>query len=77
MGFFKGVKTGFTRFGHHIANIVNFILLLIVYVIGVGLTSIVAKVVKKHFLDLGKEKKSTWVKNKLSTRDYDEYLRSF
>tara|TARA_Y100000310_G_scaffold324016_1_gene385279 strand:- start:2833 stop:3072 length:240 start_codon:yes stop_codon:yes gene_type:complete len=76
--FFTGFKTGFSKFGHHIASIVNFILLFFVYFIGVGLTSLVAKIFRKHFLDLGKKQvNSMWIKKKITKQPYDDYLRRF
>ena len=47
MSFVKGLKEGFHDFGNGITNIVNFILLSIVYFIGVALTSIIAKIIGK------------------------------
>ena len=47
--FVKGFKLGFKNFGHNVTKIVNFILLVPVYFIGVGLTSIIAKLSKKKF----------------------------
>ena len=37
--FFKGFLQGFRSFGHTITNIINFFLLLIVYIFGIGLVS--------------------------------------
>ena len=50
--FFKGFKKGMNNFGQNIALIINTILLTFVYLIGVGLTSIFAKIVGKHFLEM-------------------------
>lgn len=49
--FFKGFKD----FGHIITNTINFILLTIVYILGIGLTSILSKIFKKN-LQIIKEK---------------------
>ncbi len=76
--FFSGFKHGFRQFGIHISEVINFVILLIVYIFGVGFTSIAARLFKKRFIDTGKEKKdSYWVKNKLATRPYKDYLRRF
>jgi hypothetical protein len=59
-------------------SIVNFILLSLVYFIGVGLTSIIAKVLGKSFLDLGKKnKKSYWVTKEESKKKLEEYYKQF
>jgi len=50
--FFKGFKEGFSSVGHGIGDIVNFFLLLIAYIIGIGIPAVIAKLLKKRFLDL-------------------------
>lgn len=77
--FFIGFKQGFRNFTYLIANIVNFILLFFVYFVGIGLTSAIAKIRRKHFLDLkiDKSKKSYWLDEKVEKRSTDEYYRQF
>ncbi|MDP7115951.1 MAG: hypothetical protein QF632_07040 [Candidatus Woesearchaeota archaeon] len=76
--FWKGCKEGFANFGHDIANIVNFILLLFVYITAIAPTKLVAKLFGKQFLDLGQDNKaSNWVKNKITKQPYESYLRRF
>ena len=79
MSFFKGIKEGFHDFGNGITKIINFILLFLVYFIGVALTSIIAKLFKKHFLNLNKEtsKKSYWKDYNLKKEPIDNYYRQF
>jgi len=55
--FYRGFKRGMRIFGENIALIINTFLLTIVYLIGVGLTSILAKITGKHFLDTKLSKK--------------------
>ena len=76
---FIGMKEGQRAFGEDIAQIVNFILLTIVYFIGVGLTSLIANIVGKHFLELNidKNKKSYWEKLELRTSKKEDYYRQF
>lgn len=59
MSFFSEFKNGMKEFGLLLAIIVNTALLAIVYIVGVGLTSIIAKSFKKDFLPLEK-KKTYW-----------------
>lgn len=77
--FFRGFKEGTTLFGYTIAGIVNSLLLIVVYVLGVGITSIIAKICKKHFLTLklDKQAKTYWQDLNLKTRPREEYLRQF
>ena len=49
--FIEGVKEGQKYFGENIAIIVNSVLLSLVYIIGIGIVSITAKIFKKEFLD--------------------------
>ena len=66
MKFFKGFKDGFKEFGETITSIVNFFLLLIVYIIGVGITSLIAKATKQKLLELNFKdgRKTYWIKHK-------------
>ena len=75
--FFSDLYKGFKEFGQDIASVVNFFLLLIVYILGIGPVSIISKIFGKHFIDLRfKEKKSTWVKRE-QIESSDEYYRQF
>jgi hypothetical protein len=79
--FFNGFLAGFKRFSLGVAIIVNFILLFIVYLLGVGLTSLTAKIFRKHFLDIapkhrGKSIKSYW-KEKKDNPDNEQYNNQF
>lgn len=76
MKFFNDIWGGMKLFGETISAVVNFLLLTFVYFIGVGLTSIVAKLVGKHFL-ANKEKGTYWEKLNLTTKQIKEYYRQF
>ncbi|MBW2990837.1 hypothetical protein KY348_03965 [Candidatus Woesearchaeota archaeon] len=76
--FFKGFGKGLKEFGTGISTIVNSVLLLIVYIIGVGLTSVFAKLFGKHFLDLKKPKTKTyWKELNLKKEPIEKYYRQF
>lgn len=75
--FVRGFITGFRNFGHNVTNIVNFILLFLVYFIGVGSTSIVAKFSKKRFLELNQKGKTYWKERKLEKQPLEKYYRQF
>ena len=76
--FFMGFRKGMGYFGHGIALIINTILLSLVYFIGVGITSIFAKLFGKHFLETKLGKKSTyWSDLNLKKRPLEEYYRQF
>jgi len=76
--FYRGFKEGMKNFGGNIALIINTILLFFVYLVGVGLTSIVAKIFGKHFLETKLSKKNTyWSNLKLKKKPIEEYYRQF
>lgn len=78
ISFFRGFKKGNELFGDTIAALVNTFLLTIVYVLGVGLTSIFAKIVQKKFLNIREEKiQSYWKDINLTTKEINEYYRQF
>ena len=77
--FFKGFKEGMKVFGYNISVIINSILLSFVYLIGVGITSVFARLVGKSFLDvkISKGKKSYWSDLNLKKKPIEEYYRQF
>jgi hypothetical protein len=77
MSFFNSFKKGFMDFGKNITLIVNCILLTPVYFIGVGITSIIAKISGKHFIDTKMGKKTYWKELNLKKKPLDEYYRQF
>ena len=76
--FFKGFRQGLKDFSLSIASVTNFILLFLTYFIGVGLTSIFAKIFSKRFLDLKLKKEgSYWIDRKIGTELKDSYYNQF
>ncbi len=75
--FFKGVQKGIKSFGHKISAIVNSALLLAVYVFGAGITSIIAKIAGKSFLDTKIKKDTYWNDLDLKKKPMEKYYRQF
>jgi len=76
--FIQGLRNGFEEFAKLITNIINFILLLIAYFLGIGPTAILAKIRKKQFLDTKKEEReSYWVKEEIKKEEKRRYYRQF
>jgi len=77
--FFNGLREGFQLFGKNVQILVNATLLSIVYVFGIGVTSIFAKIFGKHFLDMkiSKEQESYWSELDVKKRPIDEYYKQF
>ena len=78
MEFFSGFKKGMKHFGNCLTIIINSILLLVVYAIGVGITSLVAKLVRKHFLNTKPTKEKTyWTDLNLNKKAKAEHYKQF
>jgi len=77
--FFNDFKDGIKEFGHTINIIINTILLTFVYFIGVGITSIVATIFKKKFLDIevSDNIKSYWSDLNLKKESIERYYKQF
>lgn len=73
--FFKDFKEGQKLFGENISAIINFIILSLVYFVGIGLTSIIGKIFGKSFLNL-KEKETYWEDLNLK-KDMEGYYKQF
>lgn len=71
------IKKVLEPIGKVISTIINFILLGVVYFIGIGLTSIIAKLFGKHFLDLKPKKGSNWTEHKITKEPKENYYRMF
>jgi len=66
----------FRMIGKIFSMIINFILLSIVYFIGIGLTSIIAKsIFKKHFLDI--KGSNNWINIENKSKKLEDYERMY
>lgn len=77
--FFEGFKAGQKKFGEPMATVINSLLLSIVYFIGVGATSLIAKTFGKKFLDLRKDAnaKTYWVDMSSAKKTKADYYSQF
>lgn len=77
--FLKGFREGFKELNLIIAGLINFILLALVYFLGVGLTFIAAKLFRRHFLALKRPKAaaSYWLDFNLTKESKENYYRQF
>ena len=72
------IKTVLEPISKTISNVVNFILLSIVYFIGIGIVSISTKIFGRHFLEIKKQnKKSNWHEHKVTKQPLENYYRTF
>lgn len=80
MRFFDDFKRGMNSFGKIISTIINTLLLLLVYILGVGLTSIIARALfRKEFLEekISKNTKTYWSNLNLKGGPLESYYRQF
>ncbi|MBI5065230.1 hypothetical protein HZA97_03240 [Candidatus Woesearchaeota archaeon] len=76
--FFHPITSKFEWFGKQVQKVVNCILLLIVYFVGVAMTAIPAKLTGNKFLNLKPEnKKSHWIEQESKTQSKEDYYRMF
>lgn len=77
--FFLGFKEGMHLFSSRISLLVNSILLFLVYIIGVGFSSVVGRIIGKQFLTLHLDKKAAtyWEHLDLKKKSIKEYYRQF
>lgn len=73
------LTTGFKEISRFLSSIFNAIFLALVYIAGVGLTAIAAKIFKKRFLEkeINEEIKSYWVRRRPEEAKIENYLRQF
>jgi len=77
--FLNSVGKGMKQYGEKITAFVNTVLLLLVYIIGVGVTSIVARIFGKHFMErkTSKKKASYWTDLNIKKQEREKYYRQF
>ena len=77
--FYQDFLKGQKRFGEDIAAIINSVILTFVYLLGVGLTSLVARIFGKKFLDMKTvdKEESYWTPLNLSKKELNDYYKQF
>jgi hypothetical protein len=76
--FFRDFKVGFRSFGESIVTLINSLLLVIVYIFGVGISSLFMGKKRKQLLDMAIDKTCTtyWKTTPLS-KESDSHYRQF
>jgi hypothetical protein len=76
--FINGFRKGMESFGQTISVIINSVLLAAVYIIGIGLTSVLSKLLRKNFLELRpSDNRSYWSDLNLGKKKEADYYREF
>ena len=71
-------KSVIETFGKLISNVINFVLLLAVYFVSIGIVSLSMKLFGRHFLEIKKKNsKSNWHEHKVAKQPLESYYRSF
>jgi len=67
------------QYGEKITAVVNTMLLLLVYIVGVGVTSLIARIFRKHFLErkTSKKKASYWSDLNIKKQEREKYYKQF
>ena len=76
---FDDFKKGIKEFGDTIAVIVNSFLLTLVYILGIGATSLIAKIFGKKFLEnkISTDTDSYWEDLNITTKSMEDYYKQF
>ncbi|MBI2136466.1 hypothetical protein HYU06_05325 [Candidatus Woesearchaeota archaeon] len=76
---FTGFKNGIKNFGNIITILINTVLLAFVYFVGVGVSSIFAKLSRKKLLELklSKQAPTYWSDLGLKKKPLEDYYRQF
>ena len=78
MNIIKEIKRRMKYFGVIVSSVVNFALLLFVYLFGVGLTVLIAKISGKNFLEIKISNRSSyWSDIDLTKKSIKEYYNQF
>lgn len=77
--YFGSFTKGMNEFNKDLIFIINSVVLLIVYVLFVGITSIIARVFKKHFLHLNISANidTYWTSTKQNLDSSEDYFKQF
>ena len=72
-------RKGFIEFGYNLSVLVNTLLLFVVYMLGVGLTSVAAKLAGKRFIEkkISKDLKTYWSDLNLKKEPMEKYYKQF
>ena len=77
--FIKEFISGFKEFGKFVNAVVLFVALTLVYIFGIGPTSLIGKLLGKKFLSLKKDEKAKtyWTDNRIGKKKEEEYYNTF
>jgi len=74
----SAIKTILEPISKLMSNVINFVLLLIIYFIGIGPVSIFMRLFGRHFLELKKQNKTTnWHEHRIEKQPLEKYYRTF
>ncbi len=77
--FLKGFVKGFKSFGQNLGDLINMFILLFVYILGVGLSALLVRFLRKNLLDMApsSKKMTYWVHLDLKQDGVESHYRQF
>lgn len=74
----KSFLDGSKSFGTIITNIINTVLLLIIYFVGIGLAALIVRITKQELMNISNKRKHSYYKNELTEKgNLEEYYKQF
>lgn len=76
--FARGFVQGFRGFGMFVNDVISFVLLLIVFLVGIGPVSLIGKATGKRFIPVGNEDRTSyWAPRILGTEAIERYEKQY
>ena len=77
--FFIGIYKGYKYFGECVSSLINLVAFSLTYFLGVGITSIIGKLIENDFIsDCKNEVETYWVNSEISKKNkLEDYYKQF
>lgn len=77
--FTKDFKKGAMNFGNDLSALINCVILLFLYILGIGFSAILARLLRKTFFETkpSKAKKTYWLDFESRSKDTENYYQQF
>ena len=73
----SGTGAGIKKYGELLNTAVISLFLIITYVLGVGISSLIAKLFRKHFLEMNMKKETYWSDLNITKKTKEHYYKQF
>lgn len=76
--FLDGFRHGFKSFGMIVTNIVNTVLLLLIYFVGVGFAALITRITSQKLMSVEKKKTNSYYKvNKTEKQNIEDFYKQY